>query len=588
MNNTDSRAFIKLDRSEIADLIARFGEPEYIFRASKHLPAVVWLAILTPTLFTGLQGLIILLSLGVPPFLLSIHLDKQLQLKDYLQRKQTAGDMNTANNASTLMVTHLNIDQEAPRVLSGDPSTKTTRRSNPDIRTNIAAYNRSGDSQVQSNAEVVNDLADVDAIIDELLLDECSENAMGQLQATFNYTPREGLQEFTEGMALANVNILLEFCHSTALEIISLASVENLPYELPDGVSFESIWKGILASAEKQDVGAAQYLELKSNTFIDDLKSFLGDSAESGLVIVTDGGRGYRANAFAKDTRKTADQKPSSVGDAFEEQWINKALGKLQTTFDYSPLEGVQKNTEEMALANMKILLDFCRATAIELVTNVSTENLLNNTFDGINIDKIWKVILASSEKQDEEFTQCLVQASSIFLDELTKFLDDCSESGVVEINENANSYRVNFVGALEHDNRASESLASDQTTPIPEHQNQSNHCLANDKAVLIRLNKTYREGMTQDELYSASRGNWAISLKRAAMANYAYVLYKGSVVEVYSVSRWDETSEVAGNGFLRIKFTGIRAENRRHMIGLNLSYLFKQGESLPIKYLNC
>jgi len=40
------------------------------------------------------------------------------------------------------------------------------------------------------------------------------------------------------------------------------------------------------------------------------------------------------------------------------------------------------------------------------------------------------------------------------------------------------------------------------------------------EKAILIKINATYRDGMTKDEIYKATRGNWKLSLKKHKMQN--------------------------------------------------------------------
>ncbi len=121
------------------------------------------------------------------------------------------------------------------------------------------------------------------------------------------------------------------------------------------------------------------------------------------------------------------------------------------------------------------------------------------------------------------------------------------------------------------------------------EHQSGSAAgCLETDSAILIRLNKSYYDGINDKDLYEASRGNWAINLSRAKKAKYAYILFRGKVVMIYSIKRWSKTKEVAGNGLSRIRFTGDPAMDRSFMLGFDLSNLFKPGESSPVKYLNC
>ena len=61
------------------------------------------------------------------------------------------------------------------------------------------------------------------------------------------------------------------------------------------------------------------------------------------------------------------------------------------------------------------------------------------------------------------------------------------------------------------------------------------------DSVLLIRINKYYHYGMTERELYDATRGVWKIGENRDN-AKYAFAVYGGIVREVIKL----------GNGFLQ------------------------------------
>lgn len=111
---------------------------------------------------------------------------------------------------------------------------------------------------------------------------------------------------------------------------------------------------------------------------------------------------------------------------------------------------------------------------------------------------------------------------------------------------------------------------------------------LLRDKAIIIRLSKTYSPNMSEQELYKASRGNWALNLERARKARFAYITYKGKIVGVFAIKGWQETNELSGNGSFRIRFYGQPDEERKVLVGKDISYFFKKGETSPAKYLNC
>lgn len=55
---------------------------------------------------------------------------------------------------------------------------------------------------------------------------------------------------------------------------------------------------------------------------------------------------------------------------------------------------------------------------------------------------------------------------------------------------------------------------------------------------LLIRINKLYREGMSSDQLYEATRKHWKLG-SRVYGVNLVCSLYKGVVKEVYAVDKW-------------------------------------------------
>lgn len=58
---------------------------------------------------------------------------------------------------------------------------------------------------------------------------------------------------------------------------------------------------------------------------------------------------------------------------------------------------------------------------------------------------------------------------------------------------------------------------------------------------LVIKINKLYRRGMSEDELYDAVRGFWAASLKsiEARKVKYVFGVYNGLIVGVYKPDSW-------------------------------------------------
>ncbi len=56
--------------------------------------------------------------------------------------------------------------------------------------------------------------------------------------------------------------------------------------------------------------------------------------------------------------------------------------------------------------------------------------------------------------------------------------------------------------------------------------------------ALLIRINRLYRHGMSALELYEATRGTWKLSARRND-ARYAFAVFEALVREVYEIEAW-------------------------------------------------
>ena len=55
---------------------------------------------------------------------------------------------------------------------------------------------------------------------------------------------------------------------------------------------------------------------------------------------------------------------------------------------------------------------------------------------------------------------------------------------------------------------------------------------------LLFMLNKTFRSGMSDDELYEMTRGIWA-NIPRDDSIKFAYASYHGIIKEVYQINKW-------------------------------------------------
>jgi uncharacterized protein len=118
------------------------------------------------------------------------------------------------------------------------------------------------------------------------------------------------------------------------------------------------------------------------------------------------------------------------------------------------------------------------------------------------------------------------------------------------------------------------------------------------DKAILINISQLYRYGMSETELYDATRGVWKVG-NRCRDAEYAFCLYGGIVREVYLISTWvpagstmtrRDFSEKEYDMSRRLEFVGKIAPEpvRKKYLGKSVRQYFSQGSQNPIKYVNC
>lgn len=114
------------------------------------------------------------------------------------------------------------------------------------------------------------------------------------------------------------------------------------------------------------------------------------------------------------------------------------------------------------------------------------------------------------------------------------------------------------------------------------------------DNIAIIKINKSYRVGISQEALYEATRAYWRCSMKRANIADYALAVYNKTVVEVYKIDGWLPGGTVpmktrkTNNNTDRIEFVGSVADSkvRKKYIGKNISHLYKFGEANPVKII--
>ena len=112
---------------------------------------------------------------------------------------------------------------------------------------------------------------------------------------------------------------------------------------------------------------------------------------------------------------------------------------------------------------------------------------------------------------------------------------------------------------------------------------------------VIIKLNKSYHQGMSALELYDITRGSWKRKIESVKDAEYALAVYDSMVLEVYKIEKWSPSEEVIRETIPfdparvagRITFSGVVADEsiREKYVGTSVKALYKWGEADPVKY---
>ncbi len=115
------------------------------------------------------------------------------------------------------------------------------------------------------------------------------------------------------------------------------------------------------------------------------------------------------------------------------------------------------------------------------------------------------------------------------------------------------------------------------------------------ENVIVIKINRSYKETMSETALYDVTRGYWKLNLKRAKQAEYAFSVYKGEIKEVYKIDEWLPAGSIPRPTLSdaevpadRYEFTGKVAENaiRNKYVGKSIAHLHRKGDANPTKYL--
>jgi hypothetical protein len=105
------------------------------------------------------------------------------------------------------------------------------------------------------------------------------------------------------------------------------------------------------------------------------------------------------------------------------------------------------------------------------------------------------------------------------------------------------------------------------------------------DLALLLRLNKSWHDGISAGNLYEIARAWWVMSPANAQRVTRVLAVAGGVVREVYQPVKW-LPSPVEGLEN-RIGFEGVVAADREKYVGRDVTHLFRQGSANPVRYLS-
>lgn len=103
-------------------------------------------------------------------------------------------------------------------------------------------------------------------------------------------------------------------------------------------------------------------------------------------------------------------------------------------------------------------------------------------------------------------------------------------------------------------------------------------------RVVLIRINRLYRMGMSEEDLYKATREWWVLNPRRKP--DYAFAVYNGIVRAVYQIdpAGWERHPSTG-----RWRFSGQRdPKMEKRYVWRSVASRLPNGARNPIRYANC
>ena len=109
-----------------------------------------------------------------------------------------------------------------------------------------------------------------------------------------------------------------------------------------------------------------------------------------------------------------------------------------------------------------------------------------------------------------------------------------------------------------------------------------------NEPTMVIKINRLYREEMTDEELYEVTRQWWKIKKERAEKMKYALAVSDSIVRKAFSIDHWETDKDVGEDYDGRIRFVGkVSDKMQQRFVGKSVKFLFPKGASNPIRYFD-
>jgi len=117
------------------------------------------------------------------------------------------------------------------------------------------------------------------------------------------------------------------------------------------------------------------------------------------------------------------------------------------------------------------------------------------------------------------------------------------------------------------------------------------------DPVLLIRINRLYRHGMSDEELYEATRGLWKLGARKNG-AKYALAVFEGVVREIYRIKKWHPAGTLPYTTGIhkRLDYKGrcefeaeiAPDEVRNKYLDRSVAAYFRKGLQAPVLYEHC